>query len=33
MRLRRFSHRILIGSALTYGFGVFFAYLWPLIYI
>ena len=33
MRLRRFSHRILIGSALTYGLGVFFAYLWPLIYI
>ena len=32
MRLRRFSHRILIGSALTYGLGVFFAYLWPLIY-
>ena len=32
MRLRRFSRRILIGSAATYSCGIFFAYLWPLLY-
>ena len=32
MRLRTASRRILIGSVVIYGVGIFFAYLWPIIY-
>jgi len=31
--LRVLSRRILIGSTAVYGTGVFFAYLWPVIYL
>ena len=32
MRLRTASRRILMGSVVIYGVGIFFAYLWPIIY-
>ena len=31
--LRALSRRILIGSSSLYATGVFFAYLWPVIYL
>ena len=33
MRLRRNSRWILAGSIVVYAVGVFFAYLWPLIFL
>ena len=33
MRLRSLSRRLLGGSVGVYAIGVFFAYLWPLIYL
>lgn len=31
--LRVLSRRILIGSSAVYATGVFFAYIWPVIYL